>query len=80
MGNWSIKIPTAGAVRYSQKQTVLPMQQARTLGNQGSNKSTQGQMGLFRFIPRLIRPHMSQTQIYLVGMSQELQRNGSYRD
>lgn len=56
------------------------MQQPRTLGNQGSNKSTQGQKGLFRFIPGLIPPHMSQTQVYLVGMIQELQGNGTYRD
>lgn len=56
------------------------MQQPRTLGNQGGNKSAQGQMGLFRFIPRLILQHMSQTQVYLVGVIQELQGNGNYHN
>lgn len=54
------------------------MQQPRTLGNQGSDKSAQGQMGLFQFIPRLILQHMSQTQVYLVGVIQELQGNDNY--
>lgn len=56
---------------------MLPTQQPRTLGNQGSNKSIQGHKGLFRFIPGLILSHMSQTQVYLVDELHELQRTGA---
>ena len=73
-GNWGIEIPTASEAGFSQNQSVPLMRQPRMPGNQGSNKPTQGQLGLSRSIPRLRLPHMSQTQVYLEGVLQGLQR------
>lgn len=53
---------------------MLSMQQPRVLGNQVSNKPTQNQQGLLRFLPRIILPHMSLKLVYLAGLIQELQR------
>lgn len=64
----------------AKNQVVLIMQQPRTLDDQGSNKSAQGPKGLFRFLPRLILLHRSQTQVHLIGEIQELRRNTSCRD
>ena len=52
-GNWRTEIPTASKAGFSQNPSVPPVRQPRTLGNQGSNKPAQGQLGLFRSVPRL---------------------------
>lgn len=77
-GNWSIEIPNASEAGFSQNQSMPSMWQPRPQGNQGCNKPTQGQLGLFRSIPGLLLRHTSQTQVYWEGVPPGLQRRSHH--